>query len=88
MGILLSRRKADFEVLIKTGDVKGSGTDSNVYCCLVDDNGVRSRDLLLDCAWKNDFEKGSEDSFKVTNCSTLHRDHGSFPTKKKPFDNR
>lgn len=71
MGVTFSRGKIDFEVLIKTGDVKGSGTDSNVYCCLVDTHGNKSRDLFLDCRFRNDFEKGNEDIFKIQNASNL-----------------
>ena len=65
MGKSCSRLPPDFEIIVKTGDVKGAGTDANVYCVLVSENGLRSRDLNLDCRWKNDFEKGNVDSFKV-----------------------
>lgn len=71
MGISLSRAKPDFEILVKTGDVKGSGTDSNVFCCLVDKAGNTSRDLRLDCKFRNDFENGSQDLFKVTNVQNV-----------------
>lgn len=64
-------KRADFDVIVKTGDVKGAGTDANVYCALIDDEGKRSRDIKLDCTWRNDFEKGSIDHFKVINESTL-----------------
>ena len=50
---------------MKTGDVKGAGTDANVYCALYNEDKTRSRDLNLDCKWKNDFEKGAIDRFKV-----------------------
>jgi arachidonate 5-lipoxygenase len=62
---------ADFEVVVKTGDVKGAGTDANVYCALVDEEGNRTKDYHLDCRWKDDFEKGNIDKFKLCNGSTL-----------------
>ncbi|XP_048579793.1 polyunsaturated fatty acid 5-lipoxygenase isoform X2 [Nematostella vectensis] len=61
----------DYEIIVKTGDVKGAGTDANVYCALVAVNGTRSRDFHLDCRWKNDFEKGNVDSFKVANGTAI-----------------
>ena len=67
----MSRKTIDYEVIVKTGDVKGAGTDSNVYCVLVDKAGNKSRDLLLDCRWKNDFEKGCTDTFKIRNVPNL-----------------
>ena len=65
MGNSCGRLPPDYEIIVKTGDVKGAGTDANVYCALVSEDGLRSRDLHLDCRWKNDFEKGNVDSFKV-----------------------
>ena len=65
MGNICSGLPPDVEIIVKTGDVKGAGTDANVYCVLVNEDGIRSRDLNLDCRWKNDFEKGSIDHFKV-----------------------
>lgn len=61
----------DYEVIVKTGDVKGAGTDANVYCCLVDEDGNRSKEFHLDCRWKNDFEKGNIDKFKLSNGAAL-----------------
>lgn len=55
----------DCEITVKTGDVKGAGTDANVFCALYNADETRSHDLNLDCKWKNDFEKGSVDRFKV-----------------------
>jgi len=70
MGVNFSK-KVDFKILVKTGDVKGAGTDSNVYCILIDKNGARSDDILLDVVFRNDFEKGNVDVFKVKNVSHL-----------------
>lgn len=71
MGVALSRRNVDFEVLVKTGDVKGAGTDSNVYIVLVDEDGDKSRNVLLDCNWRNDFEQGNTDTFRIRNVPSL-----------------
>lgn len=71
MGNKCSGLPPDYEIIVKTGDVKGAGTDANVYCALISEDGARSRDMHLDCKWKNDFEKGSVDSFKVNDCSGL-----------------
>lgn len=71
MGVALSRRSVDFKVLVKTGDVKGAGTDSNVYIVLVDEDGDKSRNVLLDCNWRNDFEQGNTDTFQIRNVPSL-----------------
>ena len=71
MGVALSRGSVDFEVVCKTGDVKGAGTDSNVYLVIVDEDGGRSRNILLDCNWRNDFEQGNVDTFTIRNVPTL-----------------
>lgn len=65
MGNSCSGLPPDCEIIVKTGDVKGAGTDANVFSALYNEDGTRSRDLNLDCKWKNDFEKGSVDRFKV-----------------------
>lgn len=65
MGNSCSGLPPDCEIIVKTGDVKGAGTDANVYCALYNEDRTRSRDLNLDCKWKNDFEKGCVDHFKV-----------------------
>ena len=67
----MSTKLPDYEVLVKTGDVKGAGTDSNVYIALIDDHGRKSRDILLDCNWRDDFEKGNTDTFKIRNVPKL-----------------
>ena len=67
MGGSLSQKKGKFEILVKTGDVKGSGTDSNVFCRLIDGEGNSSPVLPLDCMFRNDFENGNLDSFKISN---------------------
>lgn len=54
-----------------SGDVKGAGTDSNVYIILISESGIQSRAIHLDCKWRDDFEKGNIDSFKVGGISRL-----------------
>ena len=71
-----SSRK-DIEIKVKTGDVKGSGTDSNVYCILIDENGTRSHDIKLDCMFRDDLERGNVDKFVVSNVDYL----GKFYTQ-------
>ena len=73
MGVALSRRNVDFELICKTGDVKGAGTDSNVYTVIVDEDSDKSRNVLLDCNWRNDFEQGNIDTFKIRNVPNLGR---------------
>lgn len=58
-------------ITILTGDVKGAGTDSNVYIMLISESGIQSREIHLDCRWRDDFEKGNVDSFKVGGISQL-----------------
>lgn len=65
MGVFVSTIKPNFEVFVKTGDVKGAGTNSNVYITFIDQDGNRSKDTLLDCTWRDDFEKGNLDLFKL-----------------------
>lgn len=71
MGSAISSRQTDFEILVKTGDVKGAGTDSNVFIALIDEEGHRSRDIYLDCKWRDDFEKGNTDVFRISSVPGL-----------------
>ena len=67
--------KPDFNISVKTGDVKGAGTNSNVSIVLLDEDGRRSRDIPLNCKWRDDFEKGNEDSFKVRDITDFGKLH-------------
>ena len=71
MGNGCTRLPLDYEVQVKTGDVKGAGTDANVYLSLISESGIESRAIHLDCKWRDDFEKGNLDSFKVGGISKL-----------------
>lgn len=68
MGAFSSR---DFKIIVKTGDCKGAGTDSNIRCVLYDETGAKSRSIHLDCLWKDDFERGNIDTFNVRNVKNL-----------------
>ena len=57
----------DYVILVKTGDHKGSGTNADVFVALYNEFDERSRDIPLDCRWKNDMERGSLDRYPVTN---------------------
>ena len=52
-----------FEVTVKTGDVRYAGTDANVYIIFVGTNG-KSAKLFLDDS-RNNFERGMTETFKV-----------------------
>lgn len=71
--MLFSTAKVEVEVTVKTGDVRGAGTDSNIYCALIDEEGKRSRDIILNCLWENNFERGDVDVFKVKEVGEIGR---------------
>lgn len=54
-----------YQVLVKTGDKKLSGTDANIRIVLHGNNKVKTEEALLDNFFKNDFEAGTVDSFTV-----------------------
>jgi hypothetical protein len=54
----------DYEVKVKTGNVKSGGTDANVYITIHGSKGNSSRLLLDNNA--NNFEKGDIDTFPLT----------------------
>ena len=53
------------QLLVRTGQQMGKGTDSNVNVKLYDNNGRKTKDILLDCRFRDDFESGSTDNFPV-----------------------
>ena len=71
MGNGCMRLLPDYEIKVKTGDVKGAGTDSNVYIILISHSGIESRVIHLDCTWRDDFERGNIDGFMVGGISSL-----------------
>ena len=52
-----------YEVFVKTGDVRYAGTDANVYIIFIGTSGKTSK-LFLDDS-KNNFERGMTECFKV-----------------------
>ncbi|XP_070565852.1 allene oxide synthase-lipoxygenase protein-like [Ptychodera flava] len=57
---------ADCRITVKTGDIKGAGTDANVYIILHGDQGQKSDEKRLDMIFRNDFERGSSDTYRVS----------------------
>ncbi|XP_033639815.1 arachidonate 5-lipoxygenase-like [Asterias rubens] len=64
---------SDYVIIVKTGDVKGAGTNANVFIALYNDVGVMSRSIPLDCRWKDDLESGRVDEFPVSNLADFGR---------------
>lgn len=59
----LAGKPVQYEVFVKTGDVRYAGTDANVYIIFIGTNGKTSK-LFLDDS-KNNFERGMTECFKV-----------------------
>lgn len=63
---------ATYAITIKTGDVWGAGTDSDVRVRVIGEAsnprlaGPRTQDFLLDKSGYNDFERGDHDTYHVT----------------------
>ena len=58
---LLGRR---FQVSVTTGDLKGAGTNANVFLVLYDETGMASSSLKLDKAFHDDLERGRTDEYR------------------------
>ncbi|XP_029436484.1 lipoxygenase homology domain-containing protein 1 [Rhinatrema bivittatum] len=55
-----------YRVTVYTGNVSGSGTDANVFICLIGDMGDTGERMLVDCKNNmNKFEKGNADEFII-----------------------
>jgi arachidonate 5-lipoxygenase len=65
MGNCCGAPKADYMVYVRTGDLKGAGTNANVKICLHDSEGNVTKDITLDNFFRDDFEAGSLDTFHV-----------------------
>ncbi|CAC5371110.1 ALOX5 [Mytilus coruscus] len=57
--------RISYIILVKTGDKKLSGTDSNVSIILHGYIGIKTEELVLDNFFRNDFEAGTIDSFSI-----------------------
>lgn len=74
-GCLSSNTKnVNFTIYVKTGDRLHSGTDANVKIILCDSNGNKTDALVLDKFFRNDFEKGSTDTFPIKKPSHYEND--------------
>lgn len=65
MGNCCGVPKADYMVYVRTGDLKGAGTNANVKIRLHDSEGNVTQDITLDNFFRDDFEAGSLDTFHV-----------------------
>lgn len=65
MGNCCGAPKADYMVYVRTGDLKGAGTNANVKIRLHDSEGNVTQDITLDNFFRDDFEAGSMDTFHV-----------------------
>ncbi|XP_064032385.1 lipoxygenase homology domain-containing protein 1 [Pogoniulus pusillus] len=55
-----------YRVTVCTGTVSGSGTDANVFVCLIGDQGDTGERILYNCInTVNKFEKGNADEFFI-----------------------
>ncbi|XP_070575258.1 allene oxide synthase-lipoxygenase protein-like [Ptychodera flava] len=57
----------DYNIYVRTGDLRGSGTDANVYVVLHSESGEKSEVIRLANLWRNNFERGRTDIFAVRN---------------------
>eukprot|EP00794_Sanderia_malayensis_P016965 gene16965-18674_t len=57
-----------YKVMTHTGDVRGAGTDANVYVTIFGDNGDTGQHKLSN-KWKNNFKKASVDTFELETLS-------------------
>ncbi|XP_071505993.1 allene oxide synthase-lipoxygenase protein-like [Diadema antillarum] len=72
MGSGASRKlKPDYTVHVRTGDRKGAGTDADVFIAFYNERGERSRDISLNCLWKDDFERGDVDCYPVSRLASF-----------------
>nr|XP_022324225.1 allene oxide synthase-lipoxygenase protein-like isoform X3 [Crassostrea virginica] len=65
MGNCCGAPRANYMVYVRTGDLKGAGTNANVKIRLHDSEGKVTQDITLDNFFRDDFEAGSMDTFHV-----------------------
>jgi arachidonate 5-lipoxygenase len=54
-----------YEVVVKTGDKKGAGTDANVQIVLIGASGQQTKPAFLNHVFTNNFERGQLDVFNI-----------------------
>lgn len=59
------RLKTNYHVVVYTSDVKGAGTDANVFLEIHGETGSSERHKL-EAKGTKDFERGSNDCFEIT----------------------
>ncbi|XP_071550914.1 polyunsaturated fatty acid 5-lipoxygenase-like isoform X2 [Panulirus ornatus] len=57
--------KKAFQIVVKTGDQEGAGTDANVHVILEDEYGVTTPRLKLDKILYNDLERSKRDTYTI-----------------------
>ena len=62
---ILASKNNGYELLVRTGDQKGKGTDSNVFVILTGRNGLKTPTIPLTNAFRDNFESGNTDAFPV-----------------------
>ncbi|XP_033111083.1 arachidonate 5-lipoxygenase-like [Anneissia japonica] len=67
MGNSSSTNSANYEVIVKTSDRKGAGTDGNIFIAFLNKEKKRSKDYKLDVRFRDDFEPGHNDRFPIKN---------------------
>ena len=76
-----------YTVKVKTAKSRGAGTDAKVKLNIIGTKG-QSRFRALQNKWyKNDFEKGAEDSFNVTSADLGEITGKQFSTNRKIANN-
>ncbi|XP_052831145.1 allene oxide synthase-lipoxygenase protein [Octopus bimaculoides] len=64
---------SDFLIFVRTGDRKHASTDANVKIILINEDGVKSYEIVLDNILRDDFKKGASDTFSVRNLRDFGR---------------
>lgn len=57
----------DFRIVVKTGDIKGAGTDANVAFWMFDETGLASPVVQLGSVYES-FRASGTDTFPMHNC--------------------
>ena len=61
------------QIATHTSNLRGAGTDANVFVELIGDAGISSGRLALSSPNPETFEAGRVDTFQVTNCALCPR---------------
>lgn len=61
----VSTMKKAFQLIVKTGDQEGAGTDANVWVVLEDEQGKATPRVKLDKMLYNDLERSQRDTYNV-----------------------